>query len=476
MSEQSVTQREVFLDDAARFKTLQSVSSDDSSIDRMKPQDIDLLGEEINAALDRCCVRGTTVSENERKVNAFMLNSIERIHQRLLVNSRGDSGPMLRLFFKTIITHQNLEAILRMCDMEIRSGSVRCHAFSLVHRLTDLGDTSIWNVRMKDGKVFTLHLVSTYAKAMEDETTKEVPHGENCMCKYLIWRQLSTALAVSKGKHLEILERLRPFNWIAILESEKNPSQQVEDEVCYWDYMLFQTLHRVAVRVLQKDPTNAKAEAFLRQIGASHELFCRLLRRMISGEHIGTHLIKNMKIPFDFFMDFIHCLAPLPADSVTDALMVQARASIFMPFMTSLMDPEAILAGLSPEASTAMITNMNLLLSYMETPMWTTLKAESDRQRWERFHYRCLSGDVATKQKQADKELRRGVRLESKEHLEAKVGKSEMCNNCYALEEDLGDIKLLTCGQCRLIKYCSRDCQRAHWKKAHREQCAGKKS
>ena len=27
------------------------------------------------------------------------------------------------------------------------------------------------------------------------------------------------------------------------------------------------------------------------------------------------------------------------------------------------------------------------------------------------------------------------------------------------------------CGQCRKIRYCSRKCQKLHWKQAHREEC-----
>jgi hypothetical protein len=32
-------------------------------------------------------------------------------------------------------------------------------------------------------------------------------------------------------------------------------------------------------------------------------------------------------------------------------------------------------------------------------------------------------------------------------------------------------IKYMKCGQCKLYYYCSKDCQRTHWKAGHKEQC-----
>ena len=42
------------------------------------------------------------------------------------------------------------------------------------------------------------------------------------------------------------------------------------------------------------------------------------------------------------------------------------------------------------------------------------------------------------------------------------------CANCGKAEED--DNKLKTCTSCKMVKYCSRDCQRSHWPK-HKKAC-----
>jgi hypothetical protein len=41
-----------------------------------------------------------------------------------------------------------------------------------------------------------------------------------------------------------------------------------------------------------------------------------------------------------------------------------------------------------------------------------------------------------------------------------------ICANC-----NKGAEKLLLCGKCKLVKYCSRDCQVAHFKSGHKKVC-----
>jgi len=51
---------------------------------------------------------------------------------------------------------------------------------------------------------------------------------------------------------------------------------------------------------------------------------------------------------------------------------------------------------------------------------------------------------------------------------------AEVCSNCRAAKGSPGVPKLSACSRCGLVMYCSRDCQRAHWKSSHKECCVAK--
>lgn len=50
----------------------------------------------------------------------------------------------------------------------------------------------------------------------------------------------------------------------------------------------------------------------------------------------------------------------------------------------------------------------------------------------------------------------------------------ELCANCFAAEGRASLPKLSACARCGLVAYCSRDCQRAHWKSNHKQHCDAK--
>jgi hypothetical protein len=56
------------------------------------------------------------------------------------------------LFCKRISTPDNLEALLRMVDCDIRTGEVRCKAVETLLGLTHVG--SVWALKMNDGSYF----------------------------------------------------------------------------------------------------------------------------------------------------------------------------------------------------------------------------------------------------------------------------------------------------------------------------------
>jgi len=51
---------------------------------------------------------------------------------------------------------------------------------------------------------------------------------------------------------------------------------------------------------------------------------------------------------------------------------------------------------------------------------------------------------------------------------------SKYCSNCTAREGSVSASKLSACVRCGLVVYCSRDCQKAHWKSEHKQHCISK--
>jgi len=50
----------------------------------------------------------------------------------------------------------------------------------------------------------------------------------------------------------------------------------------------------------------------------------------------------------------------------------------------------------------------------------------------------------------------------------------KVCSNCSALERNESALKLSACSRCGLVFYCSKECQRAHWKANHKHHCISK--
>jgi hypothetical protein len=50
----------------------------------------------------------------------------------------------------------------------------------------------------------------------------------------------------------------------------------------------------------------------------------------------------------------------------------------------------------------------------------------------------------------------------------------KVCNNCFSPEGSATAPKLSACARCGLVVYCSRECQRVHWKAGHKQLCITK--
>ncbi|CAO3636487.1 unnamed protein product [Cunninghamella blakesleeana] len=102
----------------------------------------------------------------------------------------------------------------------------------------------------------------------------------------------------------------------------------------------------------------------------------------------------------------------------------------------------------------------------------------------EAFHYltRVLRAKMAAKaalekqnlenfEKLSEEEKAKLIRYLAKEAAPEKV-KRHQCGNpfCENTEQSEGEFK--KCGQCGRVSYCSRDCQRKHWKSGHKVVCS----
>ena len=61
-------------------------------------------------------------------------------------------------------------------------------------------------------------------------------------------------------------------------------------------------------------------------------------------------------------------------------------------------------------------------------------------------------------------------KIESDEHASKNDDKFEECRWCEKSADELGE-PLRTCSQCHEVKYCSRKCQKCHWKAEHKYTC-----
>merc|ERR1711907_860850 len=62
-----------------------------------------------------------------------------------------------------------------------------------------------------------------------------------------------------------------------------------------------------------------------------------------------------------------------------------------------------------------------------------------------------------------------GLHASGLDNLEQKLAdKALACGHC---EKPQGTQKFLKCSTCLLVSYCSKECQKAHWKKSHKSEC-----
>jgi hypothetical protein len=462
--------------DMFHFQLLQKVSADIKFVHSLQPKDIDKLGEEVSKAFQRASVPESTVAIEERQVNEVMLGCIGTIDNELsLRQDSANDGAKLILFRRTLITPDNLEALFRMCDPNIRTGKVRCHAFWQLRALLTVQAT--WKVKLQlqpdsnDSTPTSVagRLITVMSTALSDQR-KHCEHKSLYVCHYAPWTVCTESLGVCRDKPEKVVDLIHPFDWTTILQRADAAvlTEDLEAPI-YYDLTLFIVLHRWPVRLLQEDHNNSKAKEVLQKLGKCDTLLRRVLQRVISGTISSTTAttmpFEEMAPVANFLISFLYCLSPVPWDRDIESLVRRAHAALNESLMTSIISEMSVMAQ-NPERSKAGLTTMNELSFLLEN--WKKLHEESEEARWQRFHRRYLTHDANPDD---NKGLSKAALKAHKKQVKSTTNltQGEMCANCYVLEKTL-DRKLLKCGQCRLIKYCSPSCQKEHWK-VHKKQC-----
>jgi hypothetical protein len=459
--------------DMLHFQLLQKVSADKAFVHSLRPSDIDKLGVEISKAFQRASVPESTVAIEEREVNEVMLQCVGTIDYELfLKQGSAQDGAKLILFRRTLITLENLEALFRMCDPNIRTGKVRCHAFWQLRMFATV--QALWKVKLQpdsnNSTSVAARFITVMSTALSDQR-KHCNHKAEHACHVAAWNVCTEALGVCREKPEKVVDLIHPYDWTTILQRSDAAvvTEDASEEPLYYDSTLFVVLHRWPVRLLQENHDNSKAKEVLRKLGSCETLMRRVLRRVISGDVSST---TATTMPFEeifpvanFLIGFLHCLSPVPWDRDIESLVRRANAALTASFMETMASDMSAMFQNSDRFSKGLnvFNEMSILLDH-----WKELHQESEEARWQRFHRRYLSHQSKPDD---NKELSKGILKAQKKGVKSTTNltQGEMCANCYVLEKTLHE-KLLKCGQCRLIKYCSRECQREHWK-AHKKQC-----
>jgi hypothetical protein len=449
-------------------------------IKTLKPQDIDHLAVEVRTVLENCSKSETGLSRSVRREQEVLFTCIVAIDHRLTLRDDSNAGAMVLLFRKTIMTPTNLQALLRITSASVRTGQIRCYAICLLDVL--MGVSSIWSVKLNDGTYFATALICAYSKVMEDDATKkDIEHDKGCLCAHKSCMALRDGLFVTKDKPTKVLNRILDVDWTTVLQTEDG---KCELDFCHGNHkmLLWINLHKLAVRVYREDPPNAhKARTMLAKLGACNELFCFVLRRIKSEEPLWlkqpdpeqtsaskTLMLNDLQWTPEFLLRFPICLTTLPNDRETNALMRRAY-----PYFQKAPVASAVILALNPDRPKTTTTALyETLCLYFEPKTWNTMKGHSEEQRMKLFNHHYLS---VVPHPGTYKLARRTMKSAIQSKLEKTIGEGEMCANCYIMESDMvEDQNLMKCAWCRQITYCSRECQRDHWKKAHKKQCKKK--
>jgi MYND finger len=209
---------------------------------------------------------------------------------------------------------------------------------------------------------------------------------------------------------------------------------------------LYNSLCEVCTYAFKLDGDNASAKTLIYKLGDCHHLFRTVLELVptVGAMEASDKKQRLLTHLFAFIGHYLMSPSRLPSDRETCELVKLCISNGASAFTT-------------PEVNDSGETMLHLLRS------WSRLQALSANERWQQHLTGCIRHGDISEWKQAHKTRRQAVRDESK------LSES-VCANCLVSGNQV-DVMLLACSQCRKVKYCSKECQREHWKKAHKIVC-----
>jgi len=520
--------RETYEDDNLRFPILQKISADPSFARTLKPKDLDQLAIEQRLVFKRCTIPESQISIGEKEVNEVMVQCIGMIDYELEQMDAVTTTAMLNLYRKTVAMPENLDSLLTMTDISVRTGRIRCHAIWHLHKVIKM-IRSVWRTKLPSGKNFVLEIIKMCATVLDPTKDKMAHHHGGrcvkpgcCVCHEIGWSIIVRAIPICSEPPNVVIDVLREFNWYAILELRGSTALVAANEPdepaakTFMEITMFGTLFRWGVAALQKDNGSDAAKTFLKELGRSHRFFRRTLERIVSGEiwskdhgevnfdnpveavsgmmngmAVGSEQdkprastrVEDMSPFVDAIKGYFNCLTcPMPAMH-TEAEIVQLDALVHNAFkvlleahLSSLVSDQILFAQFEgPDRAKEVLNSELLALELLSPQGWSKLKAESDEDRLQRFSSRYFYvGDNGVDKKKRGKEMAKRLKDETYFGLKSSDSRYNMCASCFVLESNL-EGSLLKCGGCRQISYCSAKCQKEHWKKVHKLHCTSRK-
>ena len=516
--------RETYEDDNLRFPILQKMSADPSFARTLKPKDLDQLAIEQRLVFERCTIPESQISIGEKEVNEVMVQCIGMIDYELEQMDAITTTAMLNLYRKTVAMPENLDSLLTMTDISVRTGRIRCHAVWHLHKVIKM-IRSVWRTKLPSGKNFVLEIIKMCGTVLDPTKDKMAHHARcakpgTCVCHEICWSIIVRALPICTEPPNVVIDVLREFNWHAILElrgstalvAASGPGEPAAKT--FMEVTVFGILFKWGVSALQKDNESDAAKTFLKELGRSHRFFRRTLERIVSGEiwskdhgevnfdnpleaiagmmdgmAVGNEQgtprdstrVDDMSPFVDAINGYFNCLTcPMPAMHTEgekvqlDALVHNAFKVLLEAHVSNMVSDHILFAQIEgPDRAQSVLNCANLALEFLRPEGWSKLKAESDGDRLQRFTSLYL-GDIGVDKKKGGKEMAKRLKDETYAGVKSSDSRYNMCASCFVLESNL-EGNLRKCGGCRQISYCSAKCQKEHWKKVHKLHCTSRK-